>query len=112
MTVAIDFLMPSGRLLNASSILVPNSTMGVAICKKVSPIGARASLMFSIADRNLFIEEAAATPSSPSERSASSSKDAPARSRTREACVPSLATFANSVDILANWNFPNSCSIA
>ena len=101
-TVPMAFLIPSGRLLNASSILVPNSIIGVAMSRKTFPIGARASLIFSTAERNLFIEEAAETPSSPSDRAASSSTEDPANSRTRDAWVPSLATLAKRVDRRAN----------
>ena len=89
-----------------------NSAIGVTASKNALPTGIRANFKSSTAFLNLFIEDSAVMPNSLSDSAESSSTDEFAKSRTREAWFPSLATFANSVDKRANWNLPNICSIA
>ena len=104
--------MPSPRLENLSRSLPITWTIGVTASKNVFPIGAIETLSFSIDSLKLTPTEFSKTPNSRSDNIASSSIDAPARSKTLAAWVPSFVTFWNKVDSLENWNLPNSCSIA
>ena len=108
----ITFLVPSERLANFSNIFPTNSTIGVAASKNALPTGTRAILRSSTLFLNLFIAESAVSPNSCSDRADNSVTLELAKSRTRAAWFPSLATLANNVDRRANWNLPNICSIA
>ena len=109
--MVIAFLVPSERLPNFSRIFATNSTMGVTASRNALPTGISATLRSSTVFLNLFIEDSAVIPSSCSDKAESSSTEEFAKLRTRAAWLPSLATFAKSVDRRANWNLPNICSI-
>ena len=92
-TIAIAFLVPSPRLLNFSNNLETNSTIGVAACKNAFPTGTKLTLSCSILFWNLILVAFSTLPSSRSDKMASSSIDAPARSSALEACDPSFVIF-------------------
>ena len=97
-TATINFLVPELRPSNFSNILVTNSAIGVTAFKNSSPSGISDSFKFSIDPLNLFIADSDVMPNSFSDNDARSCTDAPARSSTRAACVPSFVTFANNVE--------------
>ena len=110
--IVITFLVPSLRPLNFARIFPTNSTMGVTACKNALPTGTNSFFKFSMAFLNLAPVESSTLFNSRSDRIANSSIDAPARSNALDACDPSFTILLNNVEILANWNLPNSCSIA
>ena len=89
----IAFLVPSERLENLSANFAMISIIGVTVFKNASPTGTIAAFKSSTDFLNLFIAESAVLPNSWLDRFARSSTEAPARSSTRDACVPSLVTF-------------------
>ena len=102
----------SDKSANFSAILETISIIGVTAFKNASPTGTIATLRSSTDFLNFIIAESAVFPNSLSDKFARSCTDAPARSSTRAACVPSLVTFENNADKRANWNLPNICSMA
>ena len=105
-------LVPSLRLLNALRTFVPNSMIGVTSFRKDSPIGASAAWNCSIADLNFVAADSSTLPSSRPAIAERSLALVLIRSRTAAAWLPSSIMLLNRADILANWNLPNSLSMA
>ena len=103
---------PSLRPLNPSRIFPTNSIIGVTAFRNASPTGASFAFTSSIDFWNLYIGESETFFISRSDRIASSSAVSFAKPATLFAWLPSSITFLNNVEIRANWNLPNNCSIA
>ena len=109
--VNIDLIGPGSFPTN---LTIPSITFNIKvfIFKKDSPITARSAFTDSRALRYLPDADSVIIFNSRSEIAANSCVLAFIKSKTCSVWLPSFPRFSNRADILANWNFPNSCSIA
>ena len=95
-------------------LIIPSTTFKtfVLIFKNCSPTVARSACTAAQALLNCPEADSVIIFNSRSEILARSTALAFIKSITCNVCDPDFPRFSNSADILANWNFPNSCSIA